>query len=158
MKTENEVTALESKLAETEAKLRETSDQILRIKAEFDNSRKRLERDKLEAIKFANERLLAEILPAMDNLDRALASIADDHGGVTRFGVARQLAEQSYSLGDVPHVRGDVLGVQVAAVRPGEHQPVELHWPSVLIGQGAVVPCRSEQFALRVLGQPMRQL
>ena len=55
------------------------ADQILRLKADFDNTRKRLERDKLDAIKYANERLLAEILPVLDTVDRALASITEGH-------------------------------------------------------------------------------
>lgn len=71
--------ALEKKLAETEARLKETTDQMLRMKADFDNTRKRLDRDKLDAIKFANERLLAEVLPVLDNLDRAMASISEGH-------------------------------------------------------------------------------
>ena len=57
----------------------EASDQLLRLRADFENTKKRLERDKLDAIKFANERLLAEILPIMDNLDRATASLAEGH-------------------------------------------------------------------------------
>ena len=69
----------EDKLAEVEAKLKESTDQVLRLKADFDNTRKRLERDKIEATKYANERLLAEILPVMDNVDRALASISEGH-------------------------------------------------------------------------------
>lgn len=54
-------------------------DQILRLRADFENTKKRLERDKLEAIKFSNERLLIEILPIVDNLDRAMASLAEGH-------------------------------------------------------------------------------
>lgn len=54
-------------------------DQILRMRADFENAKKRLERDKLEAIKYANERLLAEVLPAVDNFDRAMASLAEGH-------------------------------------------------------------------------------
>ena len=54
-------------------------DQLLRMKADFENSRKRLERDKQEAIKYANERLLVEILPIVDNLDRAMASLSEGH-------------------------------------------------------------------------------
>ncbi|MBI3316175.1 MAG: nucleotide exchange factor GrpE [Candidatus Omnitrophica bacterium] len=54
-------------------------DQLLRLKAEFENTKKRLEREKIEAIKFANERLLAEILPVVDNFDRAMASISEGH-------------------------------------------------------------------------------
>ncbi len=54
-------------------------DQMLRLRADFENTKKRLERDKQEAIKFANERLLIEILPIMDNLDRAMASLDEGH-------------------------------------------------------------------------------
>jgi len=69
----------EEKLAQAEAKLKEMAEQPLRLKADFDNTKKRLEREKLDAIKYANERLLAEILPVMDNVDRALASISEGH-------------------------------------------------------------------------------
>ncbi len=65
--------------AQLEKKAAEHADQILRMKADFDNTRKRLERDKQEAIKYANEKLLAEVLPVMDNLDRAVASISEGH-------------------------------------------------------------------------------
>ncbi len=55
------------------------NEQLLRLKADFENSKKRLEREKLDAIKYANERLLGEILPIVDNLDRALASLSEGH-------------------------------------------------------------------------------
>lgn len=60
------------------AMARELQDQILRLRAEFDNTKKRLERDKLDAIRFANERLLLEVLEVADNFDRALASLAGE--------------------------------------------------------------------------------
>ena len=71
--------ALEQKLADAEARAAEAADQLLRLRADFENTRKRLERDKIESIKFANERLLAEVLPVLDNLDRAMASLAEGH-------------------------------------------------------------------------------
>ena len=58
---------------------REQWEQMLRLKADFENTRKRLEREKIESFKFANERLLVEILPIMDNLDRAMTSLAEGH-------------------------------------------------------------------------------
>ena len=73
------VMEIEKKLAEAEAKLKECGEQALRLRADFDNTKKRLERDKMDAIKYANERLLAEVLPIMDNLDRAVASITEGH-------------------------------------------------------------------------------
>lgn len=61
------------------AELKECQEQVLRLRADFENTKKRLERDKIDAIKFANEWLLAEILPIVDNFDRAMASIDEGH-------------------------------------------------------------------------------
>lgn len=66
-------------VAELEKKVNDHWDQILRLRAEFENTKKRLERDKQEAIKFANERLLTEILPIVDNFDRAMLSLSEGH-------------------------------------------------------------------------------
>ena len=62
-----------------EDKAKEQIDQLLRLKADFENTKKRLEREKQDSIKFANEKLLVEILPIVDNLDRALASLSEGH-------------------------------------------------------------------------------
>jgi len=50
------------------------SDRLLRVAAEFDNYKKRVARDRAEMIRTANEELLLEILPVLDNLERALAA------------------------------------------------------------------------------------
>src|SRR3989338_534139 len=60
-------------------KAAEAHDQLLRLKAEFDNAKKRLERDKAESIRYANEKLLSEILHIVDNFDRAMASLSEGH-------------------------------------------------------------------------------
>ena len=66
--------------ADTESqKAKENLDHLLRLKADFENSKKRLEREKQEAVKFANDKLLLEILPVVDNLDRAMASLSEGH-------------------------------------------------------------------------------
>jgi len=67
------------KLEPEAAKPEETRDQLLRLRADFENSKKRMEREKMEAIKFANEVLLAEILPIVDNFDRAMTSLSEGH-------------------------------------------------------------------------------
>ena len=64
---------------ETPAPENNAQDQLLRLKADFENSKKRLQRDKEDAIKYANERLLIEILPIVDNLDRAMSSLSEGH-------------------------------------------------------------------------------
>lgn len=73
------VSSADGRIEEAEKKAADAQEQLLRLRADFDNSRKRLEREKLEAIKFANERLLGEILPIVDNLDRAMASLSEGH-------------------------------------------------------------------------------
>src|SRR6266481_1366915 len=62
-----------------EEKAKDPQDQWLRLKADFENTKKRLQRDKEDAIKYANEKLLIEILPIVDNLDRAIASLSEGH-------------------------------------------------------------------------------
>lgn len=69
----------EDSVKEAEDKAKENYDQLLRLKADFENTKKRLQREKEDTIKFANERLLIEILPIVDNLDRAMASLSEGH-------------------------------------------------------------------------------
>lgn len=52
-------------------------EQLIRTKAEFDNFRKRSRRDAEQAIGLANEKLLEQMLPVLDNFDRALAQPGD---------------------------------------------------------------------------------
>lgn len=61
-------TSLEAK----EKEASENYDRYLRAMADLDNYRKRAARDKEDAIKYGNEKLIKDILPIMDSLDRAL--------------------------------------------------------------------------------------
>lgn len=60
------------KIQELEKKAAENYDKYVRAVAEFDNYKKRAIREKAEAIKYGNEALLKDILPLLDNIDRAL--------------------------------------------------------------------------------------
>ncbi|MBR6084092.1 MAG: nucleotide exchange factor GrpE [Spirochaetales bacterium] len=70
---------LQAKVAELEAANAELKDQMLRRQAELENFRKRLIRDKEEAVQYANESLIRDILGFLDNMDRAL--VAAKNGG-----------------------------------------------------------------------------
>jgi len=65
---------LEDALAAKTKEVERLQDRLLRLQAEFDNYKKRMVREKTEFLKFANESLLLEFLPVLDNLERALAS------------------------------------------------------------------------------------
>ena len=71
-------------------------DALRRLKAEFENSRKRQERERLRILSMASERLVQELLPVLDNLDRALEAGGDIREGVqaTREQLADVLAEE----------------------------------------------------------------
>jgi molecular chaperone GrpE len=55
---------------------------LRRLKAEFENSRKRQERELARILETASERLVVELLPVLDNLDRALEAEGDLREGV----------------------------------------------------------------------------
>jgi len=74
-KEEKIITLKESeylKLKEEADKAKEHWDKMLRLQAEFENTRKRLERDKQDFIKFANERIILELLNILDDLERTV--------------------------------------------------------------------------------------
>jgi molecular chaperone GrpE len=54
-----------------EKEIASLNDKYLRLSAEFDNFKKRASRDQLESLKYAYEPVLKEILPILDNLERA---------------------------------------------------------------------------------------
>lgn len=66
------IKALEEELEEARAQAQENYDKYVRLYAEFENYRKRVAREKAELVKYGNEELLKEILPVVDNLEKAL--------------------------------------------------------------------------------------
>lgn len=57
---------------ETSDRLKDTHERLLRTAAEFDNYKKRAQKEKEDVQKFGAERLLKDFLPVLDNLERAL--------------------------------------------------------------------------------------
>jgi molecular chaperone GrpE len=72
---EKEVAPLEKLQAQLEEKTQAAAgyyDQWLRLRAEFENFKKRMQKEKADFLKFGNESLLKAILPILDNLERAI--------------------------------------------------------------------------------------
>ena len=70
------------KLAEEAAKYK---DQYIRLYAEFENARKRMERERQEFVKYANEGLLTEFLSILDNLERSVEAAQAKHEDYEAF-------------------------------------------------------------------------
>lgn len=61
-------------IKEKEEQINDLNDKYLRKAAEFDNFRKRMQKDKADSIKYANQKLLLDIIAVIDNLERAIES------------------------------------------------------------------------------------
>ena len=68
----DEAETLQDKLTQALDEIKVHQEQYLRTLAEMENLRKRTQRDKEELAKYANENILREILPVIDNLERAV--------------------------------------------------------------------------------------
>jgi len=66
----------------------ELEDRLLRMAADFDNYKKRAARDREEYVTLANERLVKELLPILDDLERALTAAAEHEEAALEEGVA----------------------------------------------------------------------
>ena len=71
----SEVEELRSRAKTAEIKLNDA----LRVKADFENARKRLEKEKEGFLKFANDALISRLLPIIDNFRLAINSMDDKH-------------------------------------------------------------------------------
>jgi molecular chaperone GrpE len=89
---------LQKQLAEKTKEAEENYTRLLRLAADMENLRKRQERERAELLQFANENLVKELLPVVDNLERAL-----DHG--------RQLAAPKALLEGIEMVHNGFLKV-----------------------------------------------
>ncbi|MBI3062150.1 MAG: nucleotide exchange factor GrpE [Deltaproteobacteria bacterium] len=68
----SELDELRQQLEKKESEARENYDRFLRQVAELENFKKRMTREKGEALRYANESLIKDLLPVLDNLERAV--------------------------------------------------------------------------------------
>lgn len=74
----DELSVLRSELETKTAEVEENRNEMLRSRAELDNVRRRLEKEKADHISYGNERLIKELLGVMDNFERALEHAGED--------------------------------------------------------------------------------
>jgi molecular chaperone GrpE len=108
-------------------------DRLLRKTAEFDNFRRRVERDRKDMIEWASADLLGELLTIVDDFDRAMAAEAPPEARAYKAGlelIQRQLAEllkkrgvspiEALGADFDPHVHQAVAYEEVEGAREGE--------------------------------------
>ncbi len=113
----------EDELTRLRRALEETNDRYLRTLAELDNQRKRAQREREEYVRFANESLLRELLPVLDNFDRALGpprAASDAQGFLAGVElIHRELLKVLEKFGVTPY---SAVG---QPFDPGRHEAVE---------------------------------
>lgn len=101
-KTESaaEVNALRAELEQTVKELEQQKDIALRTAAEFDNYKRRTERERLSAGEYARAQTIKSLLPALDNIDRALSAdpMSPDYAKGVEM-IVKQLNESMVALG-----------------------------------------------------------
>lgn len=109
-------------LAEGEENIAKMRDHLLRERAELENFKKRMTREKSEALRFASEPLIRELLPVIDNLERALDAAAPPSEGPSdplRDGVAMVAQQFDDILSGFGVARVDAAG---RPFDPAEHE------------------------------------
>lgn len=85
--TPKDTEALNKKLEEQSSECEQLKDQLLRVRADFDNYRKRMLREMNQIRQTASANLIRALLPALDNLERALAHASAEEGFVEGVGM-----------------------------------------------------------------------
>jgi molecular chaperone GrpE len=76
-----EIDQLRAELARKETEAKDNYDRYVRAVADLDNFRKRIQRERAETARFAEESLIRDLLPVVDNLERALSHAQDGGNG-----------------------------------------------------------------------------
>jgi len=130
--TENEAEETEAKEEEIdpwealELEVAKWKDQAVRTAAELDNYRKRMAREKQDAVRYGNQRLLEELLPVLDNFNMGMQAAAQEEGSMLYMGM------------DMVHKQISELGKIMRVVRKGYRIGERLLRPSnIIVSLGA---------------------
>lgn len=140
-----EIEALAVELEAARSERDDYLDALRRLKAEFENSRKRQERERQRILQTASENLITELLPVLDNLDRAL-----EHEGDVREGVRAtrdQLADVLGREGLLP------VASDGQSFDPNVHEAV-MSQPSEEHEEGTIIQTFERGYVLN--GKPIR--
>jgi molecular chaperone GrpE len=150
-------------IGELEAELRKAREDHLRAVADLQNFRRRTNEERATQLQFANEGIVSEILPVLDNFERALAHRGDASSEEFQAGIdmiARQLGEslRKYGLVEVPalglpfdpNVHEAVVKEQTTDTAPGT--VLEVFQRGYMLNERLLRPAR-----VKVAGAPGRE-
>jgi len=93
---EADAEAVENELDLLQNELTELKDKYARVHADFDNIKKRLEREKYTAVEYSNEKFAKDMIPVLDSLEGALNSVKTDADKAELFDKLKEGIELTY--------------------------------------------------------------
>lgn len=124
---------LQTRIASLTAAMEAAKEQVLRSQADAQNARRRAEQDVEKAHKFGLEKMVNDLLPVVDNLERALATIDPADEALTAIAEGIQLTHKSFI--------DSLARQQVIAIDPqGEPFDPQLHQAVSVIPNPEVEP------------------
>ncbi|GAB3023224.1 nucleotide exchange factor GrpE [Bowmanella dokdonensis] len=119
------IAELEAELAAAKATLSEQKDSVLRARADMDNARKRADAEVDKARKFALERFAGELLPVIDNLERALQVADASNEAVKPLVEGVELTHKSF-ISTIEKFGMQVIDPQGQPFNPDLHQAMAM--------------------------------
>ena len=135
--------ALREQIESLQGELEQAKAQLLLDRADLDNQRKRLARDVEQARRFANEKLLGELLPLFDSMEAGLGAASSDDP--LRAGLELTLKQlhaiaEKNGLGEVAPAPGD-------AFDPERHQAMSMA-PAANVPPGSIAALFQKGYVL----------
>lgn len=122
---EQRIYELEKALSEAQAKFDEQQDSVLRARADMENARRRAEAEVDKARKFALERFAGELLPVIDNLERAIEAGDTSNEAVKSLLEGVEMTHKSF-LSTIEKFGLNVINPQGEAFNPELHQAMSM--------------------------------
>lgn len=91
-----EAEAVENEFDLLQAEMAELKDKYARVHADFDNIKKRLEREKYTAVEYSNEKFAKDMIPVMDSLQGAMKSLESEADKAELFDKLKEGIELTY--------------------------------------------------------------
>ncbi len=120
-----------------EEELKECKDKYLRLLAEMENTRKRLQKEKLEMNRFSIENLIVEFLAPMDNLENALKFTHQMSEETSQWAMGFQMILTQFK--DILSAHGIIaFDSEGTLFDPHKHQPIEVE-ETETVPEGTIV-------------------
>ena len=149
-------TKMEAKVADAEARAKEAEDKFLRTHADFENIKKRLEKEKYSAIDYASEKFAKDLLAPIDAMQMAMLSANGDVKAEVLVEKLKEGFELTVKAFNKAFEKHDITEVEYDEFNPDYHNAVmQADSEDVESGQIVMVMQKGYKFKDRLLREAM---